>query len=101
MLFQWLSLQTKSYGTPNQIKPFPRCFSTTLSPFGIFKVKALIGGEESIADYRTTWELCTHPNNLLETLLTYMYLPSIVNVGLLITMGWELGIQYDPQKFLM
>lgn len=30
-----------------------------------------------------------------------MYLPSIVNVGLLITMGWELGIQYDPQKFLM
>lgn len=30
-----------------------------------------------------------------------MYLPSIVNVGLLTTMGWELGIQYDPQKFLM
>lgn len=36
-------------------------------------------------------------------LLTYLYMywPSIVNAGLLITMGWELGIQYEPQLFLM
>lgn len=30
-----------------------------------------------------------------------MYLPSIVNAGLSISMGWELGMQYDPQLFLM
>ena len=62
MLFQWLSLPTKSFGTPNQIKPFSQYFSITLSLFRIFNVTALIGGEESIADYGTTWELCTHPH---------------------------------------
>ena len=52
----------KIFWSPNQIKPFPQYFSTTLSLFGIFNVKALIGGEESVADYMTTWELCTHPH---------------------------------------